>query len=124
MFGLIAMSDEITVYHNPRCSKSRRLLEILDESAVRFRLYEYLDERPGVDELTRVMGCLGIRDPREMMRTKEQSYVDEDLDSADADRLLQAMAQHPELIERPIVIRANAAIIARPPERVLEFLSN
>ncbi len=104
------MTDAITVYHNPGCSKSRRLVEILAESAVPFELYHYLEERPDVDELRRVMSCLGYDDPRRMIRTKELAAVSgADLDSADADHLLKAMAQHPELIERPIVIRAGAA---------------
>jgi len=112
----------ITVYHNPQCSKSRATVQILEERGDAFELYCYLEQRPGVEELQRVMGLLGLDDPRAMMRVKEPEYVDNALGDADADRLLAAMAEHPRLIERPIVIRGSRAVIARPPERVLEIL--
>jgi arsenate reductase len=115
-------SGPITVYHNPRCSKSRQTVEILSGKGVEFSLFEYLQERPGVDELRRVMAALGIADPRAMMRTKEAEYAANDLADADAERLLAAMAEHPCLIERPIVIQGDRAVIARPPERVEELL--
>ena len=115
-------SEPITVYHNPSCSKSRKTVEILTRKDVPFTLYEYLEERPAVDEIRRVMVALGIEDPREMMRTREDAYAANDLAGADADQLLTAMAEHPKLIERPIVIRGDRAIIARPPELVEELL--
>ena len=115
-------SEAITVYHNPRCSKSRKTVEILAAKGVDFTLFEYLEQRPGVDELRRVMASLAIEDPREMMRTKDDEFAANNLADADADRLLAAMAEHPKLIERPIVIQGDRAIIARPPELVEGFL--
>ena len=115
--------DTITVFHNPRCSKSRKTVEILTEKGFSFSLYEYLDERPRVEALRRVMVALAIDDPRDMMRTKEAVYAEQGLADATTDELLAAMAEHPKLIERPIVIRGDRAIIARPPELVTEFLA-
>ena len=117
-------SESITVYHNPQCSKSRATVQILEQRGVAFELYRYLEERPGVDELQRVMGLLAVDDPRAMMRVKEAEYADNALADAGAERLLAAMAEHPRLIERPIVIRGDRAVIARPPERVLEILDS
>jgi len=118
-----AMADDtITVFHNPRCSKSRKTVEILTEKGLAFSLYEYLVERPDLSDLRRVMSALAIDDPREMMRTKEAEYTENNLANASADELLAAMVEHPKLIERPIVIRGDCAIIARPPELVNEFL--
>lgn len=114
--------DTITVYHNPRCSKSRATVAILEQRGAAFELYHYLDENPGVDQLRRVMGLLSIDDPRAMMRVKESEYADNQLAEASAEELLQAMAEYPKLIERPIVIRGESAVIGRPPERVLELL--
>ena len=116
--------DTITVYYNPRCSKSRATVEILEQRGVAFDLYHYLDENPGVDELRRVMGLLSIEDPRAMMRVKESEYVENQLAQASAAELLQAMVEYPKLIERPIVIRGENAVIGRPPERVLALLDS
>lgn len=115
-------SESITVYHNPRCSKSRATVQILEERGVDFTLYHYLEESPDVDELRRVMKWLGLEDPRGMMRSKESEYAENQLADADAEGLLAAMARHPNLIERPIVIQGGRAVIARPPERVAELL--
>ena len=114
--------DTITVYHNPRCSKSRATIEILEQRGATFELYHYLDENPGVDQLRRVMGLLSIDDPRAMMRVKESEYAENQLAEASAEELLQAMVEYPKLIERPIVIRGESAVIGRPPERILELL--
>jgi arsenate reductase (glutaredoxin) len=123
---------ETTVYFNPRCSKCRTTQGILLERGIEADYVRYLDRAPTKDELRRVMGLLGIDDPRRMMRTGEPVYaelgladVDVDADPAvDADRLLDAMTEHPILIERPIVIRGDRAVIARPAERVLELLDD
>ena len=119
------MSAElITVYHNPRCSKSRTTVQILENRGVEFELYHYLTENPGVEELRRVMSLLAIEDPRAMMRVKEAEYAEHQLADADAEQLLNAMAEYPQLIERPIVICGARAVIARPPERVSEILDD
>jgi len=116
------MSDEVTVFFNPSCSKCRGARDILEEHGVDATYVRYLDDAPGREELERVMGLLGIDDPRAMMRTGEQDYRELGLAGADRDALLDAMVAHPILIERPIVIRGDRAVIARPPERLLELL--
>lgn len=115
------MSD-ITVYYNPRCSKCRTTGGLLDEAGVDWDEYRYLDQAPSRDEIERVMGLLGIDDPREMMRTGEDVYKEQGLADADRDALIDAMVEHPILIERPIVIRGDRAVIGRPPENVRELL--
>jgi arsenate reductase (glutaredoxin) len=116
------MSDEVTVYFNPGCSKCRGARDILEEQGVDATYVRYLEDAPSRDELERVMGLLGIDDPRAMMRTGESVYKDLGLAQADRDALLDAMVQHPVLIERPIVIRGDRAVIARPPEKLLDLL--
>lgn len=115
------MSD-VTIWHNPRCSKSRGALALLAERGVDLREYRYLDERPGRDEIERVLGLLGTDDPRAIVRTGEDAYRELGLAAADRDALLDAMAANPILIERPIVIRGERAVVGRPPEKVLELL--
>lgn len=113
---------ETTVYFNPSCSKCRTTQGLLAERGIEADYLRYLDNAPSRDELRKVMGLLGIDDPRKMMRTGEPAYGELGLADADAEQLLDAMATHPILIERPIVIRGDRAVIARPPERVLELL--
>ena len=113
---------ETTVFFNPRCSKCRTAQAILTERGVEADYVRYLEQAPTRAELERVMGLLGIDDPRQMMRTGEDAYKELGLADADRDRLLDAMTTHPILIERPIVIRGDRAVIARPAERVLELL--
>jgi arsenate reductase len=83
--------------------------------------FRYLDAAPSREELQRVMGMLGIDDPRQMMRTGEAVYKELGLATAERDELLEAMTKHPILIERPIVIRGDRAVIARPPEKLLDL---
>lgn len=115
------MSD-ITVYYNPRCSKCRTAGSLLDEAGVDWDEYRYLDQAPSREEVERVMGLLGIDDPREMMRTGEDVYQERGLAGAGRDELIDAMVEHPILIERPIVIRGDRAVIGRPPENVRQLL--
>lgn len=116
--------DDAQVFFNPRCSKCRTVRGILDEQGVSARYLRYLEHSPTKAELEGVMAKLGIDDPRAMMRTNESVYSELGLDSADRDELLDAMASHPILIERPIVIRGDRAVIARPPERALELFGD
>ena len=117
------MADETcTVLFNPRCSKCRQARDLLGERGVEADLVHYLVDTPGRDEIVRIHGLLGIDDPRGMMRTGEPVYRELRLADADADQLFDAMAAHPILIERPIVIVGDRAVIARPPERALELL--
>lgn len=113
---------DVTIWFNPRCSKCRGADQLLREHGVDPQVVRYLDDPPDRDELERVLALLGTDDPREMMRTKEAVYSELGLADADRDRLLDAMVEHPVLIERPVVIRGDHAVIARPPERLLELL--
>jgi arsenate reductase (glutaredoxin) len=113
------MADDVEVFFNPRCSKCRTTQGILEERGVDATYVRYLEQAPSRDDLVRVMGLLGIDDPRQMMRTGESEYTELGLADADPDRLLDAMVEHPILIERPIVIRGDRAVIGRPPENVL-----
>jgi arsenate reductase len=113
---------EVCVFFNPGCSKCRGARDLLEEQGVEAEYYRYLDERPDRAELERVLGLLGTDDPRDMMRTGEAVYAELGLADADRDRLLDAMAEHPILIERPIVITGGRAVIARPPEKLLDLL--
>ncbi len=116
------MSDRIVVWHNPRCSKSRNGIKYLDEKGVEYEIRRYLDEPPTVDELKTVLKKLGMS-PRELMRTKEAIYRELGLKEVTEDeKLIEAMAEHPRLIERPIVIRGEKAVVARPENRIDEIL--
>lgn len=110
------------VYFNPDCSNCQTLRGILEERGLEARYVGYLEQAPSREEIERVMGLLGFDDPRGMIRAKEPVYAELGLDSATPDELLDAMAAHPILIQRPIVILGERAVIARPPERVLELL--
>jgi len=111
----------VTIYHNPRCSKSRQTLEILKENGVETVIVEYLADPPSADELRRVIGMLGIS-PRELMRPKEAKKAGLDDGSLTDEFLIDAMIKHPSIIERPIVVSRTKAAIGRPPECVLEIL--
>src|SRR2546430_3834610 len=116
------MSDDLTMWFNPGCSKCRGARDLLDERGVACEIVRYLEDAPDRAELERVLGLLGSDDPRVMMRTGEAVYRELNLAEADRDALLDAMVAHPILIERPIVIRGGRAIVARPPEKLLELL--
>ena len=118
------MADDTTVWFNPSCSKCVGARELLAEKGVDASYYQYLQEAPSRDELVRVLGLLGFSDdPRRLMRTGEAVYESLGLASVtDRDALIDAMVEHPILIERPIVIRGDRAVIGRPPERLLELL--
>lgn len=114
---------ELTLYHNPRCSKSRGALELLEQRGLAPNIVRYLETPPSVAELEQIVARLGI-EPRQLLRTGEDEYktlnlADPALTNAD---ILSAMAAHPKLIERPILIAGDAAVIGRPPEKVLEIL--
>lgn len=109
------------VFFNPGCSKCRTVRAILEERGHEADYVRYLEHSPTRQELERVLALLGTDDPRAMMRTGEPVYKELQLAAADRDALLDAMATHPILIERPIVIRGDRAVIGRPPERALEM---
>jgi arsenate reductase (glutaredoxin) len=110
------------IYFNPACSKCRTAQSILDEHGVEAEVVRYLDTPPTVESLQRLATMLGITDLREMMRTGEPEYRDLGLADASAAVLLEAIAAHPILLERPIFVCGERAVIARPPERLLELL--
>ncbi len=113
----------ITIYHNPRCSKSRQTLQLLRERGVEPTVVAYLEKPPAAAELRKILGLLKKK-PREIIRKSEDPYRHLGLDNpktSDA-TLIKAMVKHPILIERPIVVSGAKAVIARPPETVLEIL--
>ena len=113
---------DVSVYFNPGCSNCRTAQGLLAERGIDADYVRYLEQAPTREELERVLRLLGTDDPRHMIRTKEPQYAELGLESAGRDELLDAMAAHPVLIQRPIVIRGDRAVIARPPERLLELL--
>ena len=114
---------DVTIYHNPRCSKSRATLALLAERGIAPRIVAYLEQPPDVEQLRGLLRLLDMG-PRDLMRRGESVYRDLGLGdpSLDDERLLQAMAEHPILIERPIVVHGDKAALGRPPEAVLAIL--
>jgi arsenate reductase (glutaredoxin) len=112
----------VTVWYNPRCSKCRGAAELLAEYGVPAQRVLYLDDPPPRAEILRVLALLGETDPRALMRTTEPRYSELGLADATADELVAAMTRYPELIQRPVVIWADRAVIARPPELLLPLL--
>ncbi|MDE3259440.1 MAG: arsenate reductase (glutaredoxin) [Gemmatimonadota bacterium] len=115
--------SEVVIYHNPRCSKSRQTLNLLRERGIEPRVVEYLKTPPDEETLSGILDMLGIQ-PSDLVRTKEDEFralgLREKTDDPKA--LIRAMATHPILIERPIVIHGDRARVGRPPESVLEIL--
>ncbi len=112
----------LKIYHNPRCSKSREALKLLEENGAQTEIIKYLDTPPSEEEIRTILQMLGIN-ARDLMRTKEAIYKELNLkEVSDEDALIKAMAEHPKLIERPIVIKDNKAVIGRPPVKVLDLL--
>ncbi|HPE61111.1 MAG: arsenate reductase (glutaredoxin) [Thiothrix sp.] len=117
------MENQPVIYHNPRCSKSRQTLALLEQQGIEPRIIRYLDTPPDVATLEQLLNLLGLS-PRELMRKGEDEYQMLGLDDpqlSDA-QLIAAMVQHPRLIERPIVVHNGKATIGRPPEKVLDLL--
>jgi arsenate reductase len=113
----------VTIYHNPRCSKSRETLKLLNDRGIEPKIIEYLKTPPDVHEVDDLLTKLAM-EPRDLMRKKESAYREYGVDDASLTRqaLIQAMVDHPILIERPIVVANGKAAIGRPPESVLEIL--
>ncbi len=115
---------DLTLYHNPRCSKSRGALELLEARGLQPTVVRYLETPPSADELKTLLDKLGIS-ARELLRSGEDEY--KTLGLADASlseaQLIEAMVRHPKLIERPILVAGDKAVIGRPPEKVLELLA-
>lgn len=113
----------VTIYHNPRCGKSRAALRLIEEAGVEAKVVRYLEEPPSAAALGKLLKLLGMK-PSELIRTGEpiakelgigqRAYTDK--------QLIDLMAEHPILIERPIIVRGSRAVVGRPPERVKELL--
>lgn len=119
----MTVANDVVIWHNPRCSKSRGTLELLHERGIEPAVIDYRENPPDARELARVLDMLGL-EPRELMRRDEPDYVQLNLDdpSFTREQLIAAMVSHPILIQRPIVITNGKAAIGRPPEAVLAIL--
>lgn len=117
------MSDLTTIYHNPRCSKSRAAMELLTEKGIEVEVVKYLDTPPDKLMLTNILDMLKL-DPRELMRKGEQEYKDNNLadESLSRDELIDAMIKFPKLMERPIVVKNGKAAIGRPIQNIIDIL--
>lgn len=111
----------LTIWHNPRCSKSRQTLALLQEKGLSPDIRLYLDNGPSVQEIRDVLAKLAVP-PRALMRTGEAEYKEQNLAAVEGDALIEAMARTPKLIERPVVLNGDRASLGRPPESVLEIL--
>jgi arsenate reductase len=113
----------VTIFHNPKCSKSRQTLELLEQRGLTPAIIEYLKTPPTAKKLKEILSQLGLA-PRELMRKKEAIYVENDLKNPELsdEDLIGFMIKHPILIERPIVLANGKAALGRPPEQVLEIL--
>lgn len=120
--GDTAEPPGLTVWFNPSCSKCRTVQGILAERGVDANYVRYLEQTPSRAEIEAVLSQLGTDDPRTIMRTGEAVYDELGLAAAGRDALLDAMVANPILIERPIVIRGERAVVGRPPEKVLDLL--
>lgn len=114
----------VTIYHNPRCSKSRRTLDLLVARGVSPTIVEYLESPPDAPTLKSLLQKLGLG-PRQLMRTQEAPYTALELANADlgADELIDAMVNNPILIERPIVVAGARAVLGRPPENIADLFT-
>lgn len=114
---------QVTIFHNPRCSKSRATLALIEARGIEPEIVRYLETPPSAAELRHILGALGIG-ARDLLRKGEAEYRELDLgrEELDDDALVDAMAAHPRLIERPVVLVGGEARIGRPPESVLEIL--
>ena len=112
-----------TIYHNPRCSKSRQTLALLEENGVKPEVVLYLETPPDETTLAGLVRKLGLSSASELLRTREKEYKEAGLspDSSDKD-VIRAMARYPKLIERPVVVKGRKAVLGRPPENALALI--
>ena len=114
----------IQIWHNPKCSKSRASLELVEDSKQEMKIYKYLDESPSINDIKDILTKLGMS-AKELMRTGEDIYKDlkiKDID--DETTLIELLSQNPKLIERPIIIKGDKAVIGRPIENTIELLNS
>ena len=113
--------EEVVIWHNPRCSKSRNALNLLEEKNINSKVFKYLETKPTKEEISNILKQLGIN-AKDLLRSGEEVYKELNLkDETDENKLISAMVENPILIERPIIIKGNKAVIARPIEN-LELL--
>lgn len=117
------MSSEVRIYLNPKCTKCRLSMQLLEDKGVTVDVIEYLNQPPSVAELNEILELLAL-EPRQLMRQHETPFKQLNLadENLSRDELIQAMVDNPILIERPIVIHGNKAVIGRPPEKILDIL--
>ena len=115
--------SEFTIYHNPRCSKSRQTLQLLEDKGVNPAIVLYLETPPDANELAGLLSKLGMS-ARALLRKGEDAYKDNGLanEALSEGELIAAMVSHPKLIERPIVVKGDSAVLGRPPENVLALV--
>ena len=115
--------NPIIVFHNPRCSKSRQALALLDSKDVQYKTFLYLDNEISYGEFVRILGLLKIK-PRDILRVNEKEYLENNLNNMDLtdEEIIKIVLKNRKLIERPIVINGEKAVIARPPEKVFHVL--
>lgn len=118
------MTDSVTIYHNPRCSKSRETLSLLKDNGIDPDVVLYLETPPDSTTLHKLLTMLGMNSARELMRQKEDLYKELNLSDSQLseEALIQAMVDNPKLIERPIVVSNGQARIGRPPAQVLDIV--
>lgn len=111
----------VTIFHNPKCSKSRQTLDLLREKGIEPNVIHYLETPPSVDELRQILDMLNMK-PRDILRKKEAKECGLDDPGLTDEQILEGLVANPRTIERPIVIRHTHAVLGRPPEKVLEIL--
>jgi|SRR5690554_2191944 len=115
------MSEAFIISHNGKCSKSRKTLELLKENGIDPEILDYLGGELSRSFIEAALLALGVR-PKDIIRVKEEKFKELNLDLEDDEAVVSAILKHPQLLERPIVMRGKRAVIGRPPERVLELL--
>jgi arsenate reductase len=116
--------NSIKIWHNPRCSKSREAMSILEENNCKSEVVQYLENTPDAGEIKTTLGMLGLS-ARELMRTKEDIYKELNLkDESNEDKLVDAMVKNPKLIERPVLFKNGKAIIGRPTSIITNFINS
>lgn len=111
----------VTIYHNPRCSKSRQTLALIEEKGMSPEVVEYLENPPSQAKLKAIISAMGVS-PKDIIRKKEAKEEGVDAGALSDAALIKAMTEHPRIIERPIVVSGEKAAMGRPPENVLSIL--
>lgn len=115
---------EYTLYHNPRCSKSRQALALLEENGITPTIVKYLDTPPDAETVRTLVKKLRLEQAHDLVRPKEAEYKEAGLSQdADDDTVIDAIARYPKLLERPVLVKGDRAVIGRPPETVLELVT-